>query len=431
MPPGFGNKITAWISQRQTGCVLRSNRNLNKIQDPYSAFEWCAAFDSVSEISSSENGFDALKKFHEEKQDWLFGFLTYDLKNELEKLSSENHDGLIFPSIHFFQPEFIFMKNEEGIHFSCHTGDTKSKLLQLLQDIKSFTLPSVDIGFEGHISQRVLKDDYLKSVSRIKKHIQRGDIYEMNYCVEFFAEGILPNPYGLYEKLMALSPMPFSCFFRHNEHSMLSASPERFIAKRGKKIISQPIKGTAPRGNTEEEDRTIIEKLRNDEKERSENVMIVDLVRNDLSRTAKRNSVQVEELFGIYTFPQVHQMISTVTSELRKEIHFIDAIKNAFPMGSMTGAPKIRAMELIEEFENTKRGLYSGAAGYITPEGDFDFNVVIRSILYNELKKYVSFMVGSAITISSDPEKEYEECMLKAEAMVKVLQSPIAEKASL
>jgi para-aminobenzoate synthetase component 1 len=252
----------------------------------------------------------------------------------------------------------------------------------------------------------------------------------MNYCVEFFAEGILDAPVSTYEKLNELSPMPFSCFYKSGNQYMISASPERFIAKRGNKIISQPIKGTAPRGKTEQEDQIIIEKLRNDEKEKSENVMIVDLVRNDLSRTAKRNSVHVEELFGIYTFRRLHQMISTVVSEMRDDVHWTDVIRSAFPMGSMTGAPKIRAMELIEEFENTKRGLYSGAVGYVTPEGDFDFNVVIRSILYNEMNKYISFMVGSAITISSDPAKEYEECMLKAEAMMKVLQSSILEKTS-
>lgn len=408
--------------------MLRSNRNKHKIKDPYSSFEWCAAFDAVSEIRNSENAFEDLKKFHSEKKDWLFGFLTYDLKNELEKLSSNNYDGLKFPSIHFFQPQFIFMKNEEGIHFSCHSGDAKSQLLQFLQEIKTYVTPSYDIGFEGPVHQRVTKDEYVKNVTEIKKHIQRGDIYEMNYCVEFFAEGNIANAVSLYEKLNEFSPMPFSCFYRNKQQYMLSASPERFIAKRSSNIISQPIKGTAPRGNSEDEDKFIIEKLRNDEKEKSENVMIVDLVRNDLSRTAKRNSVHVEELFGIYTFRRLHQMISTVVSEMKEELHWTDVIKSAFPMGSMTGAPKIRAMELIEEFESTKRGLYSGAAGYITPEGDFDFNVVIRSILYNEMNNYISFMVGSAITINSDPEKEYAECLLKAESMMKVLQSSIPEK---
>jgi para-aminobenzoate synthetase component 1 len=205
------------------------------------------------------------------------------------------------------------------------------------------------------------------------------------------------------------------------EQFLLSASPERFIKKVGKKIISQPIKGTARRGANEEEDKQIKHHLFNDPKERAENIMIVDLVRNDLSRTADKGSVIVEELCGIYTFPQVHQMISTVVSELREDVHFIEAIRQCFPMGSMTGAPKVRAMKLIEKYESTKRGLFSGAVGYITPEGDFDFNVVIRSILYNARNHYLSFMVGGAITMQAEAEKEYEECMLKAKAIMRVL----------
>jgi para-aminobenzoate synthetase component 1 len=425
VPSEFERKLTAWISKRKTGCVLRSNRKLFKSIDSYSSFEWCAAFDSVSEINASENAFGSLKKFHEEKQDWIFGFLTYDLKNELENLTSKNFDGLEFPSMHFFQPEYIFLKNESGIHFSCLSGDERKHLLSFLDEIRAFIIPLEEIEPEGSILPRVTRDDYVKSVVEIQKHIQRGDIYEMNYCVEFYGKGKISNPSLLYEKLNELSPMPFSCFYRNDNRFLISASPERFIAKRKTKIISQPIKGTARRGSSEDEDKQIIDRLRNDEKEKSENVMIVDLVRNDLSRTAKRKSVHVEELFGIYTFRQLHQMISTVVSEMKDDVHWTDVIRSAFPMGSMTGAPKIRAMELIDEFENTKRGLYSGAVGYVTPEGDFDFNVVIRSILYNELKNYISFMVGSAITISSDPVKEYDECMLKAEAMMNVLKGKI------
>lgn len=215
--------------------------------------------------------------------------------------------------------------------------------------------------------------------------------------------------------------MPFSCFYRMNNHSLVCASPERFLAKSGNKIISQPIKGTARRGKNRIEDDQVITRLRNDPKEQSENVMIVDLVRNDLSRTASKGSVHVEELFGIYTFRQLHHMISTIVSDIREDVHFTDVISHAFPMGSMTGAPKVRAMQLIEDYEETKRGLYSGSVGYITPDGDFDFNVVIRTILFNLEKKYLSFMVGSAITANSIPEKEYDECLLKANAMLNAL----------
>ena len=154
--------------------------------------------------------------------------------------------------------------------------------------------------------------------------------------------------------------------------------------------------------------------------------MIVDLVRNDLSRIAVKNTVKVDELFGIYTFDQVHQMISTISCEVKAETTIKDILQATFPMGSMTGAPKIRAMKLIEKFEETKRGLYSGAIGYISPEGDFDFNVVIRSIQYNTLKMYLSFMVGGAITIASDAELEYQECLVKAKALFEVLERKYA-----
>ncbi len=215
--------------------------------------------------------------------------------------------------------------------------------------------------------------------------------------------------------------MPFSAFSKVQERFLMCASPERYLAKRGTKIISQPIKGTARRGKSTDEDQKIISTLYNDEKERSENVMIVDLVRNDLSRTAAKGSVKVEELFGIKTFLQLHQMTSTIVSELDPKFDISDVLKTTFPMGSMTGAPKIRAMQIIEEFEKTKRGWYSGTIGYISPEGDFDLNVIIRSILYNLSEKYLSFMVGSAITIGAEAEKEYDECLLKSVAMKKVL----------
>ena len=227
---------------------------------------------------------------------------------------------------------------------------------------------------------------------------------------------------NLFQKLYQISQAPFSCYFRIKDLYIMSASPERFLKRMGDKIISQPIKGTSKRGDNPSEDDQLKKQLYESNKERTENVMVVDLVRNDLSKTAAKSSVNVEELFGVYSFKQVHQMISTISSRIKKGIHSLDVIKGAFPMGSMTGMPKISAMELIEKYETTKRGVYSGSIGYFTPEGDFDFNVVIRSILYNSRRKYASFMVGGAITFNSDPELEYEECLLKAKALFKVLE---------
>lgn len=253
------------------------------------------------------------------------------------------------------------------------------------------------------------------------EHIHRGDIYEANFCMEFFAENAVIHPTEIFQKLNAISTPPFAVFLKNNQQFLCSASPERYLRKQGSKIISQPIKGTAKRSADAIEDENSKNELLASEKERSENIMIVDLVRNDLSRTAAKGSVHVEELCGAYAFKQVHHLISTVVSEMDTQKSVIEVIKDSFPMGSMTGAPKISAMEIIEKLEETKRGLYSGAVGYFTPNGDFDFNVVIRSILYDAHKQYVSFSVGSAITSLSDPEKEYEECLLKAKAMRMVL----------
>ena len=254
-------------------------------------------------------------------------------------------------------------------------------------------------------------------------HIQRGDIYEANFCQEFYSENCRINPLETFNKLNNISKPPFATFLKIEDKYLMSATPERYIKKDGCKVISQPIKGTEKRSDNKKEDQQLALELSNDEKERSENIMIVDLVRNDLSHTAKRGTVKVEELCKVYTFMQVHQMISTITSEVDEDISPIEILKTTFPMGSMTGAPKISAMKIIEELEETKRGLYSGSVGYFKQNGDFDFNVIIRSILYNATKQYISYSVGSAITVKSNPLKEYEECLVKAKAMRQVLES--------
>ena len=271
------------------------------------------------------------------------------------------------------------------------------------------------------IQQRISKESYINKVSKILEHIHRGDIYEANFCMEFFIDNANINPLEKFLKLNEISKSPLAVFFKNNTHFLLSASPERYLKKEGELVISQPIKGTAKRFLDAIEDEKSKSELASDPKERTENIMISDLVRNDLSRTAQKGSVKVEELCGIYSFEQVHQMISTITSKLDQQYTVADVIKTTFPMGSMTGTPKVSVLKIIEELEETKRGLYSGAVGYFTPNSDFDFNVVIRSILYNQEKKYASFSVGSAITSQSIPKMEYEECLLKAKAMREVL----------
>lgn len=430
-PDDFKSNLLSWASRFESVCYLNSNTLSNNSSKDYSSFECIVAVDSIDEIIiDTKEAFVSLKNFHNRKNDWLFGFFSYDLKNEIEDLTSENFDGIKMPVMHFFQPKFIFIikRDEVRIDYLEELSD-REELNTLFEQVNSLE-PGVHPecpGFGIRLKNRISKEQYLASVHKLKKHIKHGDIYEVNFCQEFYAEGAKIDPLQAYLHLNEISQSPFSCFYRLNDKYLMCASPERFIKKTGQKLISQPIKGTIKRGATREEDEKLMGDLLNSPKERSENVMIVDLVRNDLSRTAKKGSVKVEELYGIYSFKQVHQMISTISSELRDDIHFVDAIQSAFPMGSMTGAPKIRAMELIEQYESTKRGLYSGAVGYITPEGDFDFNVVIRSILYNSTEKYVSFMAGGAITDKSLPEKEYEECLLKAKAMFEVLDLKIEE----
>ncbi len=403
-------------------CFLNSNEDLIPQEksgnhfNQRSDFEWILAVGSEKELFPATDNFERLNFFHKKNKSWLFGFLSYDLKNEVEILSSFNFDGIKMPPLHFFVPQHlsIFKKNKLNVFSSGKKIDVQ----------KTFEYKTSDIGHRTsdiRMKPRISKKQYLEKVNKIKQHIYRGDIYEMNFCREFFAESTEINPVETYLRLNKISPMPFSCFYKLKNKYLLCSSPERFLKKTGNKIISQPIKGTIRRGKNKTEDEKLVRKLFENKKEQSENVMIVDLVRNDLSRIARVGTVSVDELFGIYSYKHLHQMISTVSCEPDKKFHFVDAIKNCFPMGSMTGAPKVKAMELIERYESTKRGLFSGAVGYITPDGDFDFNVVIRSILYNAEKKYISVMAGSAITAQCDAKKEYEECLLKAEPMMNAL----------
>lgn len=350
---------------------------------------------------------------------WLFGYFSYDLKYEWQHLKSENKDSIGFDPLFFFEPEMVFYKKENRVILE---SNVELNIAAFISEIQLYRPEKEQRKADKNIHSRFSKTEYIDTVKKIKQHIQQGDIYELNFCQEFYDQHCEINAWEIFKSLIEVSPTPFSAFFKQNDKFLISSSPERYLTKVGKKLISQPIKGTILKSEHEEEDLKLKQQLISDPKERSENVMIVDLVRNDLSINAKKGSVKVEELFGIYPFKQLYQMISTVSSELKQESLVLDSIKQSFPMGSMTGAPKRRAMELIEHYEKTKRGLFSGSVGYFEPNGDFDFNVVIRSILYNQQNKYLSYSVGGAITINSIPEKEYEECLLKAKAIRSVLQ---------
>ncbi|MGB3180839.1 MAG: anthranilate synthase component I family protein [Cyclobacteriaceae bacterium] len=394
----------------------------NAIDYPFGAFPHIL-FVGASEVISGEKSdvFSDVRTFHAAQQDYLTGFFGYDLKNQIEDLESHHPDPLDSAPFCFFRPLHILIFSENSVRI--HSADTPSLLFDA---ITSSPLPIPDqhtsIGLKAHMSRK----QYLEKFDKIRWHIEEGDVYELNLCMAFTGEADI-SPVYRYLELNSLSPAPFSVLQKTGSHYLLSASPERFIRRAGNSVLSQPIKGTAPRGITPEEDEKLKKALRHNEKELAENMMIADLVRNDLARTAIPGSVRAEELFGIYSFRQVHQMITSISSEVSHDTHWTDIIRNAFPMGSMTGAPKVMAMRLIEQYEHTRRGMYSGAAGFVTPEGDFDFNVVIRSLIYNADTHALGFQVGSAITYDADGPSEYDECLLKATALCKMLGADISD----
>ena len=419
-PALFKLQLLKWTQQFREIAFLDSNNSIQK----YSSYDCIVAVDAFTSIQTDySRAFEELKEYQEKISDYIFGHLSYDIKNGTENITSSNFDGLGFSDIHFFQPKKIFKiqgsELEMNYLFLCDDelqSDFDEILLEKIDQIANLNTTNFTI------QARISEVDYLAKASKILEYIQRGDIYEMNLCMEFFAENAAINPFQIYQKLNEISQPPFAAFYKIADKYCICASPERYIRRENNKIISQPIKGTAKRGLDIIDDNVIKNLLSQNEKERSENIMIVDLVRNDLSKTAVKNSVDVEELCQPYTFKQVHHLISTVVSEVKPTTSGAEIIRTTFPMGSMTGAPKLSAMQIIEKYEETKRGLYSGSIGYFEPNGDFDFNVVIRSILYNKTQKYVSFSVGSAITAASESALEYEECLLKAKAMRQVLQ---------
>ncbi len=412
----FRNKMLNWAQPFNIFCLL-DNRQY-RFEQP--AFECLLGAGCKKNIEmNAGKAFAGLRDFAKTEKDWMFGHLGYDLKNETEQLTSMNFDGVRFPDCHFFIPEVVLKLSETELVIYCE-GDADHIFKTIIETSPVINqLTSCTVKIESRISTA----DYLSIVKKLQQHILRGDCYEINFCQEFFSSHAIVDPLNVYEKLITLSPNPFSALYKLKDKYCICASPERYVKKIGNRIFSQPIKGTAKR-NLENNslDKINKQKLLSSKKEKSENVMIVDLVRNDLSKISKEGTVQVDELFGIYSFPQVHQMISTISGDLRDGLNWVDIIEATFPMGSMTGAPKKKVMELIERYEQTRRGLFSGAIGYIDPNTDFDFNVVIRSVMYNATLKYLSFHAGSAITFNSIANEELEECLLKAEAMRQVME---------
>ena len=394
--------------------VSNSEFQSNILPKEYINYDLIAGVDSLTHFRSNKDSLKSLKDFHDKHKDWLFGHISYDLKNEIESLHDKNKK--MNDKVHFFVPKFLlFIKKNILEVLTYESKENTDKFLNINPDFEFEKTDNIKLSCIES------KEKYIKKINLIKENIQRGDIYEMNYCVEFFAKNVKIKPQQLFLEINSYTRSPFAAFMKLNDNFVLCASPERFLKKNCGVLISQPIKGTSSRGSTIKEDNFLLNKLNNSEKDIAENIMIVDLVRNDLSKISKKSSVNVDELCNVYGFEYVYQMISTISSKVKSNIHFSDILMSTFPMGSMTGAPKLRAMELIDTYEQTNRNFYSGSLGYIDPCGDFDFNVIIRTIVYNTTQKYLSVGVGGAITAKSDPKLEYKECLIKIKPIIKAL----------
>lgn len=405
-----------WANRFSIFCLLDNNR----YEQEQPAFECMLAVGAKRSLSlKSGKAYEQLKEFYEEHPSWLFGHIGYGLREETEHLPEGRTAPVDFGIGFFFEPEILLRLNKDELLIETNgTKNAETIFFEINDTNEAFIVSQQKLFIQPGMS----KENYVAAIEALLQHIKRGDCYEINFCQPFFAKNASIDPLAVYRELMQQSPNPFAALYKLDDKFCLCASPERYLKKTGQMLISQPIKGTSKRNQLDSlQDEANKNYLQNSQKEKSENVMVVDLVRNDLSRVCEEGSVFVKELFGVYSYPQVHQMISTIQGTLKKEIHFTEAIKKSFPMGSMTGAPKKRVMELIEAYEPVGRGLFSGSIGYISPERDFDFNVVIRSIFYDDTKQLLSFSAGSGITFYSEAEKEYEECLLKAAAIVKVL----------
>ena len=409
----FKDKLLFFSKSKENVILLDSNSKKND-------YEFIFSYGKISELKSFDNSLDKLDNYIKKVDDWIFGFISYDLKDEIEGFKSKNLKYFDVPNLSFFQPSTIWVF--DGVELKALYFDEK-ELFDVWNEINKIHIScdSIKSNPNVELKGRLSKEEYIKKIKNIKKRIKMGDTYELNFCFDFFNDNTKINPENTFKKLNKLTESPMSVYYKDHHLHVLSSSPERFIKRNKKTIISQPIKGTKKRGKNIDEDVFLINSLKNSIKEKSENHMIVDLVRNDFSRIAKKGSVKVTELSKINTYKNIHQMVSTIEAQIENDMFFSTILKSTFPMGSMTGAPKIKTMKIIDELEETSRGIYSGAIGYIDPNKNFDFNVVIRTIIYDDKLSKISVNVGSGITFKSDPKDEYEECLTKIDALKKSL----------
>ncbi|MCC6186078.1 MAG: anthranilate synthase component I family protein [Chitinophagaceae bacterium] len=412
-------RMLQWAYQRNILLFFDSNNYTHTA----GRYECLLAVDAHSQIAGDKATLSDLKTMYCSQNDWLFGHINYDFKNNLAHLSSAHSQHLAFPEIHFFCPQTVCYILRGSAQLIIETLSTQSPFA-IWQEIDAQIIEEkVSSADDIRFQKQINKEEYLGIIKKLQQHIKDGDCYEINFCNEAFKHDATINPLATFTALNKRSPNPFAAFYKLNDQYLMCASPERYLYKSGNTILAQPIKGTAPKLAIPLEDEMQKTSLSHSIKDRAENVMIVDLMRNDLARFCKVDSVKVTELFGLYSFPQVHQLISSITGELAADKDLFDALRMSFPMGSMTGAPKYIVMQLIEQYEQARRGLFSGAVGYISPDGDFDFNVVIRSLFYNQKTKYLNYQTGGAITADSIPEQEWEETCVKALAMEQIFKN--------
>lgn len=402
-------QILLWCDQQSYCCFLDSHHYSSPGEEPR-----CLAAAGVSQIFMADGYPSTLLQEAEKCNDWLFGHFSYHSFHTYHGL----HQPILsngFAGTLLFCPETVIEIKGNQVTISTRESSAATIWNSICQiDVTPLYQPLPPVQFNAELEQHM----YKKKVEALLDHIHRGDCYEINFCQEFYAMDVTIPALSTYIQLMEVSPNPFSCLYKNNGNYVLCASPERFLQKKGNQIRSQPIKGTIRRDTSNSElDEQLKQTLLNSSKNQSENIMVVDLVRNDLSRICREGTVRVTELLGLHSFPQVHQLISTVEGELLPGTQLLDVLKATFPMGSMTGAPKKKVMELIEEYETEPRGIYSGSIGYITPQKDYDWNVVIRSLVYLPSQEYLSYHVGGGITANSDPQQEWEECQVKARAI--------------
>jgi para-aminobenzoate synthetase component 1 len=362
-----------------------------------------------------ELALNQLAAFHKQHHDWMVGHIGYHMVPHIWPGLSRKPCLCSFPEIYFFIPEIFILLHSDQVQIGIYGPEAQAR--QIFEEICKVKIASHRFGHPLLIFPILQREQYIETVSHILQHIQRGDCYELNFCQLFTSKPLNLSPVKTF---MQLPPTPFSLCYRWEDAYLLCASPERYLLKRGQHIIMQPMKGTISRGCDENEDAQLRLSLQQSPKERAENIIVVDLVRNDLSRTAVPGSVNVIECLKIYSYPTVHQMVSTISCEMDRAYHIGDLLATTFPMGSMTGAPKKKVLELIDRFESWPRGLYSGAAGYITPEGDMEMNVIIRSLLYTTAAQQVYYHAGSGITCYCNPEAEWEECLTKTKQLAHI-----------